>query len=85
MTAIILSTLLFFGVASANESPPPWAILVYDCNRPVGIMLNMDPPRWFPASGAMTPYVAAQIDISINAKRVARLNVGRNCADRKST
>ena len=85
MTAIILSVLLLLAAPAPAAEAPAWVVLVYDCERPVGIMLNLDPPRWFPASGEMTPYVASLIDRSINADRVVALQVGQKCADRGET
>lgn len=84
MRIIILAAMLLFGTGAATEVPPPWVILVYECDRPVGIILNTDPPRWFPASADLTPYIATQIRLAIESKRVTPLIVGQKCVDKRS-
>lgn len=83
MAALILSLFLLTG--NVEAAPPPWVVLVYECDRPAGILLTLDPPRWFPASGDLTPYVAGLINASVEAGRSATLVVGQNCAPKEKT
>lgn len=91
MKSLILSAMIALvsigadSTRAKDEPPAPWVILIYECERPVGIMLHTDPPRWFPATSDLTPYVATQIRTAIKAKRTTMLIVGRKCGDKLKT
>jgi hypothetical protein len=66
------------------EPAPAWVILVYECERPVGILMQTDPPQWFPGSALLTPDVSAQILLAVKAKRSIKMIVGLKCGDKLS-